>query len=640
MHRPQGRQADLAFASGLRQPRCVRWVVLVVIALACALGLAAWATPAAPPQALRGWAIYERFCLPCHGSGGDGHGPAAPYAWPPPRAFTRGELKWRSAPVGQPATDDDVRATIELGAPGTSMPGFAGTLGPEQLDDVLAVVRAFAPAAFAGAAQPVELGEPPPPDPVRGAALWLQKGCPACHGARADGHGPSSFALRAPPYDLTTVLHRPREPGAEAYRRAAALSIATGLTGTAMPSFAGTLRDADLWALADHVVAIAGRDDRRAMTPFTIEADRKAPIAAGTWPGLGDADEVAVFGAPVAPQGPPPAALAPAQASLSGRQCARCHAKQFREWEPSIHGAAASPGLLAQTEYGMPPEDRAACLACHAPLAEQRTDRSLLGDGVSCAGCHVRGWVRRGPPRPSPSRLALPGYPVATVGLYERADFCMPCHQLPPRNAVAGRPLLDTYREWLHGPYMPRGVQCQHCHMPDREHTVLGVHDPRTFRQGIELGGHAHRRGAAVTAVATLKNIGAGHYLPTTPTPAVWLSITLVDAHGRAIAGASDRLRIGRDVWFDGTWHERADTRIPPGETATFARAWTAGRTALATAARITVEVHPDAYYERFYADQLAAARDPAQRALYRQALDRALGSHYLAERRDVPIEP
>src|SRR4051794_2909410 len=67
------------------------------------------------PQAQRGWPIYERLCLPCHGVRGDGHGPAAPYLWPAPRAFTRGEMKWRSVPVGQSASEDDVRATLLLG---------------------------------------------------------------------------------------------------------------------------------------------------------------------------------------------------------------------------------------------------------------------------------------------------------------------------------------------------------------------------------------------------------------------------------------------------------------------------------------------------------------------------------------------
>jgi mono/diheme cytochrome c family protein len=632
----------------------VRWVAVVIAVVA---HTAAAAAPA--PSTLRGWPLYDRLCLPCHGSYGDGQGPAAAFSWPPPRALSRGEMKWRSTPVGQPATVDDVRATIRFGAPGTSMPAFGAVLGAAQIDDVIDVVRAFAPAAIdARGPAPIALGDPPTRDGARGAVLWREKGCAACHGATGDGRGASTGA-GAPPYDLTSGLRRPREADAAAARRAAALSIATGLTGTTMPGYAGTLRDDELWALADHVVALAGGGDDRAdhrdhrdrraspldrrasspaMPPAMIDADRAAPYIAGTWPGRGDPDEVAVFGAPIPPQGEPPASLAPAQASLRAQPCARCHAKQFREWDGSLHRGAASPGLLAQIEFDTSPGERAGCLRCHAPLAEQRYNTVLLGDGVSCAGCHVRSWVRRGPPRVAPSLLTLPSYPLVTVDLYERADFCLPCHQLPPRLAVAGRPLLDTYKEWLDGPYMPRGVQCQHCHMPNREHSVLGVHDPQTFRQGIQLTATAHRKGGAVTAVATVTNIGAGHYLPTTPTPAVWLSITLLDARGGPIPGATARTRIGRDIWFDGAWHERADTRIAPGASLTFARAWTAGRTTDATTARIAVEVHPDAFYERFYADKLAGTLAPAQRALYDQALTRARGSHYLAEQRDVPI--
>ena len=53
---------------------------------------------------------------------------------------------------------------------------------------------------------------------------------------------------------------------------------------------------------------------------------------------------------------------------------------------------------------------------------------------------------------------------------------------------------------------------------------------------------------------------------------------------------------------------------------------------------RVWVEVHPDDYYERFYAAKLAGALDPAQRALYETALARARSSHYTADDRNVPI--
>src|SRR4029077_14559082 len=135
------------------------------------------------------------------------------------------------------------------------------------------------------------------------------------------------------------------------------------------------------------------------------------------------------------------------------------------------------------------------CQRCHAQLAEQLPggDVALRAEGVQCAGCHVRDWVRRGPPRIAPSLLAAPDYPREELAIYERSDLCLACHQLPPGSGAAGKPLLNTYKEWLESPYLPRGIQCQHCHMPDREHTWRGVHDATTFRQGIALAASAQR---------------------------------------------------------------------------------------------------------------------------------------------------
>ncbi len=629
---------SLALPAALRQPHGVkRWLLVAMMIVLGAWGRRARIEPRGQP----GWPLYERSCLPCHGAAGDGKGPAAPFTWGQPRAFSRGDYKWRSSAIGQPPTDEDLRTVIRHGAPGSSMPGF--DLNDGELDQLLDVVKAFAPELFATAARPIVLAAPPPEHAERGAQLW-GKWCGACHGT-GKNDGSRAFALEERPYPLAfQPLRRPRATDdRDARRRAAATSIATGLAGTAMPGFSGTIPDADIWALADHVLDIqirAHRRDRSALEDAQIAADRTAPILVGTWPGSGDPAELPVFAGPIAPQGPPPASLAPAQASLHAEQCARCHAKQFREWQPSLHGAAASPGLLAQLDDGMSASEVASCQRCHAPLAEQRTDLRLRAEGLQCAGCHVRGWRRHGPPGVAPSLLPLPGYPLTTLGIYERGDFCMSCHQLPPRNALEGKPLLNTYKEWLEGPYMKRGIQCQHCHMPNREHRFLGVHDRATFRQGIALTASAHRTGDAVSVVAELENIGAGHYLPTTPTPAVWLVIELVDARGRRIAGASARLRIGRELSFDGAWHERGDTRIPPGERAVMSRAWSGGRIGVAFAARITVEVVPDDFYEGFYATRLAGKLAPAQRVRYEQALERARGSHYVAETRDVPIAP
>jgi hypothetical protein len=174
--------------------------------------------------------------------------------------------------------------------------------------------------------------------------------------------------------------------------------------------------------------------------------------------------------------------------------------------------------------------------------------------------------------------------------------------------------------------------------MPNREHTFLGIHDRETFRQGFELFASAARSQATnkVTVVADIVNVGAGHYLPTTPTPAVLVTIELLDAKGAVIPNATATHVLKRGIYFDGAWHETSDTRIPPGETRTIARAWT--HVGAATHARITIAVHPDAFYETIYTQRLRGKLVPAQVALYTQALATATSRRYIAEQRVIGV--
>ena len=561
------------------------------------------------PQALPGWQKYEQLCAACHGIDGNGGGAAVPFLHGVPPDFTRAQFAWRSTPSA--ATDQDLRRTIHLGVRGTSMPAFTA-LGNDDVDELVHVVREFAPSPIrerSGAPST----EPAGHDPQRGAQLWTTRGCAACHGP--DGRG--NRALPDPPYDLTAEpLHRPRAGDEPRDRREAAVAtIANG--ARSMPSYAD-LPPGDLWALADYVVEVAAH-----ATPVSpLPMDTANPLAIATWPGS-DGLEARVFGQPIAPQGPPLPGMTPAEASLSAAQCGRCHAKQVREWQPSLHAGAMSVGYQARLADGA---DAVRCGRCHAPLAEQASDPELRAQGVQCAGCHVRGWTRLGPPNLAPSLQTVQGYPFEPSSIYERSDFCMACHQLPPSTAVAGTPLLNTYKEWIDGPYARRGVQCQSCHMPNREHQWLGVHDPTTFRQGIKLTAQARVTGGTYEIDGELTNIGAGHFLPTTATPAVWLRLELVD--GTRVVGSFAQ-RIGRDVYWDGAWHDRGDTRIPPGQSLRVARTWHGGH---ATAARVIVEVHPDAYYEQLYARRLGA------NLLYAAALRKALGSRYIAETREIAL--
>ena len=59
-------------------------------------------------NAKRGKALYERYCIFCHGVDGDGRGESAPYLDPKPRDFTKAMFKCRSTPSGSLPLDRPV----------------------------------------------------------------------------------------------------------------------------------------------------------------------------------------------------------------------------------------------------------------------------------------------------------------------------------------------------------------------------------------------------------------------------------------------------------------------------------------------------------------------------------------------------
>jgi mono/diheme cytochrome c family protein len=606
----------------------IRGLVVSVVAGAAIAGAVLAAPAGSPaPASSDGTLLYDRYCLACHGAAGDGAGPGAAWLFPPPRDFTKGRFKWRTTASGKPPTDGDLTRAIREGAPGTSMPAFAGILDDAQIAQLVRAVKGFAPARFTIA--PSVFVPPARPDAAtlaspafreRGKERFLSLGCTACHGPGGKGDGPAAPHLRdesgrpAVPRDLTTEpLHR--GGGLDGIY----LTLATGLDGTPMPAFppAGKEGSDDLWAVAAFVesIRLQGTSPPRRL-PALDPRREHPPVPPGIFP-------------PV--QGTPPASLPPAAASLSAQQCGRCHAKQFGEWKGSLHARADSAGLAAQLSRRTKGE--AECRSCHSPLAEQLAAAGdLRSEGITCASCHVRGWTREGPPRrPDSGLLALPSYPLVEDRRFERSDFCLPCHQLSPTVVVKGRPLLDTYREWLEGPYMARGVQCQHCHMPSREHTWKGVHDKETVRQGLTVEAVRARDGAATVVTVRATNSGAGHYLPTTPTPAAWIKVELLGKDGKTVA--VKQKRIGRHIepGKDG-WLEHEDTRIPPGETLVFAPRFTeAGERA-----RVTVTFAPDDYYAGLYRKRLAGKLDAGQRLLYEKALRGAESSGFVVWEREL----
>lgn len=108
----------------------------------------------------RGHAVYQQYCLGCHGSVGDGLGPAEPYIEPPPLNFTTLRRAGVSGGV--------FYYQIMNGITGTAMPYFYHELESQRIWDVGNFVTAsFVSGVDTGRPQPHidSAHEPPQPGP-------------------------------------------------------------------------------------------------------------------------------------------------------------------------------------------------------------------------------------------------------------------------------------------------------------------------------------------------------------------------------------------------------------------------------------------------------------------------------------------
>lgn len=225
-----------------------------------------------PASAERGYVIYERECLGCHGRNGDGQGLLATTLTPRPRDFTRGLFRYRSTPTGQLPTDDDLRRTVSHGLTGSHMPAFQAFLDESEIRDVIAYLKQFS-LRFTQeqTPQPMSLADPPPLSPERianGAQLYKDSGCPSCHGETGKGDGRSGQDLKTSegdpitPRNLTDKWsfrggHTPRD----VFQR-----LATGMDGSSMASYGDALRADEMWDVVFYVLALSPHERPQAHT--------------------------------------------------------------------------------------------------------------------------------------------------------------------------------------------------------------------------------------------------------------------------------------------------------------------------------------------------------------------------------------
>lgn len=365
---------------------------------------------------------------------------------------------------------------------------------------------------------------------------------------------------------------------------------------------------------------------------------------------------------PLSPQGRPPTSFSELESSLDPESCGACHQAQFEDWKTTIHSKSIGPGLLGQTPTLLrsDPDTAVMCYTCHAPLAEQQDitegaggfnrnpvfDVPLQKKGLTCAGCHVRNHQRFGPPKPDGSLEGdiapdqAPHGGATRTPAFERAEFCMGCHQFgEDERSLNGKLLENTYNEWKSSTYAERGVACQQCHMPERRHVWRGIHDPEMVKRGVtfELRTSKPRYdiGDKLEAILSITNIGVGHYFPTYITPKVTLQLELVDASGRLIKGSGRKESIGREAALDLS-REVYDTRIPPKGTHEFHYSRTIARRGLTLRALVTV--YPDDFYRRFYEAKLTSRLSAQERKLLGEALSASRQSAYKLLEKKLPL--
>ena len=113
---------------------------ILVLALALLVGAAAFA--AGDPAA--GKKNFDTLCFTCHGSTGEGNGPAGAALNPPPRNFAKGDFKFDANKDGKAGEDADLHLVIKNGAGAYGgNPSMApwGHLSDKDIDDLVAYVR-------------------------------------------------------------------------------------------------------------------------------------------------------------------------------------------------------------------------------------------------------------------------------------------------------------------------------------------------------------------------------------------------------------------------------------------------------------------------------------------------------------------
>lgn len=213
----------------------------------------------------RGKTVFDIGCSPCHGLEGAGDGPLSANFRTRPRDLTKGVYKSRSTASGQLPTDDDIDRAISAGIHTSTMPPYL-KMSPDDRAAVVQYLKTLAVRFADSTEYPLEVltfNQPIPATPqslALGRAAYIKMQCDNCHGAFGKGDGISSELQHD---DFGNYVHTTDLTNASDFKFAQSAQdvyriFSTGMNGSPMPSYAGTLQDSDRWHLANYVWGLHG----------------------------------------------------------------------------------------------------------------------------------------------------------------------------------------------------------------------------------------------------------------------------------------------------------------------------------------------------------------------------------------------
>jgi mono/diheme cytochrome c family protein len=233
-----------------------------------------------------GYTTYMDYCVSCHGEKGDGQGVSSKGLYPPPRDFRKGIYKFGTVVSGEIPTDHDFANIIRKGLKGTSM--LPWDISDERLNAVIQYIKTFAPQTWESkdlvVGKKVELIA----DPYsankefaisKGKEVYhITANCQSCHMGYVQKSEyqelysklnqsseipeiPEDFykiKLQASEYNTNTIppdftWHSIRS--AETVEELA-IRIASGVNGSAMPSWKGVIEDHEIWSVAYYIKSL------------------------------------------------------------------------------------------------------------------------------------------------------------------------------------------------------------------------------------------------------------------------------------------------------------------------------------------------------------------------------------------------